>query len=167
MSKEFPLWAIVVALALSLPTSVQAQLRIGFAGGPTFPVGDLAEEAGTGMHVRGGLDVPGARLPLGVRADIVWQSLPATQTGSFTQFGGLLNATWRLPVSRGGSYLVSGLGAVRHDEPGDGASATRFAWAAGAGVNVELGGAAAFVEARYLDWGRGDRGVPLTLGLTF
>jgi hypothetical protein len=158
---------LALALGLALPTAADAQFQFGFAGGPSFPMGDLADQADTGVHMRGGLDLQIPFIPVGARLDVLWQNLPSQQTGSYTQLGALLNGTFRLPMPILRPYLVAGVGQMRHDEPGDVPTVTDFAWAAGAGVDLRLLIFGAFVEARYLDWGNGNRSVPLTVGVTF
>jgi hypothetical protein len=164
-------------IAVALPTAADAQipgLRLGIAGGPSVPLGTLADEAGTGFHLRGGLGLEIPLLPIGVRGDLLWQQFPDEHAGNFTQLGGLINATWRLPFPIVQPYLVGGGGFMRYDEPDqphgdhvdDGESGTNFAFAAGAGVQLRLLGFGGFVEARYLDWGR-HRAIPLTVGITF
>lgn len=162
-----PALAMALALGLAVPTAADAQFRFGFAGGPSFPMGELGNQADTGVHVRGGVGLQLPLIPLGARLDILWQDLPSQQTGSYTQLGALLNGTLRLPLPMVKPYLVAGVGQMRHDEPGDVPTVTDFAWAAGAGVDLRLLIFGAFVEARYLDWGNGNRAVPLTVGVTF
>jgi opacity protein-like surface antigen len=178
MSRKMMLVLLSSIVALALPGGADAQLpgvRLGVAGGPSFPLGDLADEASTGFHLRGGLGVEIPLVPLGVRADVVWQQFPDEHAGNFTQLGGLLNATWRMPMPLARPYLIGGAGLMRHEEPdedhGDhaheGGSSTEFAFAAGGGLEIRLLRLGAFLEARYLDWGGGHRAVPLTLGITF
>jgi hypothetical protein len=177
MSRKATLWVLTLAVALALPAGAEAQfpgVRLGFAGGPSFPLGDLADEANTGFHLRGGLGLEIPLLPLGVRADVIWQQFPDQISGNFTQLGGLLNATWRMPMPLVRPYLVGGAGLMRHEEPDvdhgghahEGETSTEFAFAVG-GFELRLIGLGAFLEARYLDWGGGHRAIPVTLGITF
>jgi hypothetical protein len=165
--QKAPALVLALVLGLALPTSADAQFRFGFAGGPSFPMGDLSDQADTGVHVRGGLSLQLPLIPVGARLDVLWQNLPSRQTGSYTQLGALLNGTLRMPLPIVKPYLVAGVGQMRHDEPGDVPTVTDFAWAAGAGVDLRLLIFGAFVEARYLDWGNGNRSVPVTVGVTF
>jgi hypothetical protein len=178
MRKTFAALAAAGMLVLGGPTAATAQIPgidIGFAGGPTYPLGSLGDEASTGFHLRGsfGLEVP--LLPIGARADLLWQRFPYPEDGAVTTLGGLLNGTLRMPLPLVRPYLIGGVGYMRHDEPetqhGDHAHAgetyTDFAFAVGAGIGLRLLGFGGFVEARYLDWGHGNRSVPLTLGFTF
>jgi opacity protein-like surface antigen len=168
---------LAMALALSVQAPASAQIpgvRLGFAGGPSFPMGDLADVATTGYHLRGSLGLELPLIPLGVRGDLVWQQFPADVDGNYTGLTGLLNATWRLPVPIVKPYLIGGAGFLNYDEPDrtidgqavQGESGSNFAWAAGAGVQLRLLRLGGFVEARYLDWGR-HRAIPLTFGVTF
>lgn len=177
MRKRLALWLAPCLLALALPHGAEAQipgLRAGFGGGPAFPIGSLADDAGTGIHLRGSLGLEVPLLPVGVRGDLLWQRFPHDVSGNFTGLAGLLNATWRLPFPIVQPYLVGGGGLMRYDEPdplpGSGAqdseTGTDFTFSLGAGVQLRLLGFGAFVEGRYLDWGR-HRAIPLTLGITF
>lgn len=171
-------WILAACLIAAVAPSVaEAQipgLRLGLAAGPSIPLGELSDEAGTGFHVRGGVGLEIPLLPIGVRGDLIWQQFADEHDGNFTQLGGLINATWRLPFPIIQPYLVGGGGLMRFDEPEedhgdhahDGESGTNFAFAAGAGVQLRLLGFGGFVEARYLDWGR-HRAIPLTIGITF
>lgn len=178
MSRKATVWVLTLAVALALPAAADAQfpgVRLGVAGGPSFPLGDLADEANAGFHVRGGLGLEIPLLPLGVRADVIWQRFPDVESGNFTQLGGLLNATWRMPMPLARPYLVGGAGLMRHEEPDvdhvdhahESGTSTEFAFAVGGGLELRLIGLGAFLEARYLDWGQGHRAVPVTIGITF
>lgn len=163
-------------LALALPLSADAQLpglRLGVAGGPSFPIGSLSDEAGTGFHLRGSLGVEIPLLPLGVRGDLLWQRFSHDVSGNFDGLAGMINATWRLPFPIIQPYLIGGGGLLRYDEPDlvangtqQGEDGTNFVLGAGAGVQLRLLRFGAFAEARYLDWGR-HRAIPVTLGVTF
>jgi opacity protein-like surface antigen len=176
MNKFIIALSACVLVAAAIPAAADAQVRVGLGGGPAFPLDHLADEATTGFHVQGSLGLELPLLPFGVRADGLWQRYPADHEGSFNGIGGLLNATVRLPmmpVAR--PYLVGGVGAMRYKEPeidhGDhahgGESETEFAFGVGAGVGIRLLGLGGFMEARYLDWGHGNRAIPVTLGITF
>lgn len=179
MKRIMPLFVLPLFIALTLPATAAAQrgIQIGFAGGPTFPLGNLAAEAGTGFHLLGGLALELPLLPVGARADLIWQRFPDEHSGHFTSLGGLLNATLRVPlaVPLTQPYLFAGAGLVNHEAPVEdhvdhthaGTSGSEFAFNLGAGVRLRLLGFGGFAEARYLDWGHGNRAVPLTLGITF
>jgi opacity protein-like surface antigen len=180
MRRCFVLLALPLTLAATVPAIVPAsasaqRVAVGVAGGPSMPVGDLSDEAGTGFHLRGsfGLQIP--LVPLGVRADLLWQQFPDAVAGDHTNLGGLLNATWRLPFPIVQPYLVGGAGTLRHSYPdvehGDhdheGEATNSFAFAVGGGVQLRLLGLGGFVEVRYLDWGEARRAIPLTFGIMF
>jgi hypothetical protein len=177
MSNRIAVLMAPCILALALPAGADAQIpgvRLGLAGGPSLPLGALADEAGTGVHVRGSLGLEIPLIPLALRGDLLWQQFPDDIDGTFTGLAGLLNATWRLTFPVVQPYLVGGGGFLRYSEPdephGDhaheGESGTNFAFAAGAGLQFRLLVFGGFVEARYLDWGR-HRAIPLTVGITF
>lgn len=164
--------------ALALPAAASAQflpVSVGVSAGPSFPTGHFAEEAGTGFNVQGslGLDVPA--LPVGLRADLLWQRFPDEHEGSFTEVGGLLNATAGLPLPLARPYVVGGVGLVHHDAPeeehGDhvheGESGSSFAFNVGAGVQLSLLGLSGVLEARYLDAGEDHRSFPVSFGVRF
>jgi hypothetical protein len=175
MSKNTVLAALALLVALSVPATADAQMRFGLGAGPSFPLDHLAEQAGTGFHLQGsvGLDLP--LLPIGARADVLWQQFPDNHDGSFTNLGGLLNATVALPLPLARPYLIGGVGLMQHEAPeedhGDhtheGEGGTEFAFGVGAGLQLRLFGLGGFVEARYLDWGHGNSAVPVTIGLSF
>lgn len=172
----FTLLTFIVPFAL--PAAADAQIpgvRIGLAGGPSFPIGDLGNQAGTGFHARGSLGLEIPLLPLGVRGDLLWHQFAADAAdGHFTGVGGLVNGTWRMPFPIVQPYLVAGAGFMRYSDPDitvggvleTGESGTEFAFAAGGGVQLRLLRLGGFVEARYLDWGR-HRALPVTIGITF
>jgi hypothetical protein len=171
MTTRIAAFAAAGLLALGAPAATTAQIPgidIGIAGGPTIPLGSLGDETDTGLHFRGsfGLEIP--LLPIGARADLLWQRFPHHDDGAVTTLGGLLNATLRMPFPIIRPYGIAGVGYMRHSEPHGGHTDDfdEFAFALGAGVGLRLMGFGGFVEARYLDWGRA-RSVPLTIGITF
>jgi hypothetical protein len=177
MKRCFALCLVPCLLALPGPHPAEAQipgLRLGFAGGPSFPLGALDDDAGVGLHVRGSLGIEPPLTPIGIRGDLLWQQFPHEGDGSLTTLAGLINGTWRAPLPILQPYVIAGAGFLRFDEPGTprngdldpGESGTRFAWVGGAGVQLRLIRFGAFVEARYLDWGR-NRAIPLTFGILF
>jgi opacity protein-like surface antigen len=178
MNKRIAFLTLFLLAAVSVPASADAQIpgvRLGLGAGPAFPVGHLGEEATTGVHVLGtlGLEVP--LLPVGLRVDGLWQRYPDVHEGHFNAMGALVNGTFRVPMAGARPYVVGGIGFMHHEEPetdhGDhaheGESGTDFAFGVGAGLEIRLLGLGGFIEARYLDWGQGNRAVPLTVGVRF
>jgi hypothetical protein len=178
MNHKLVLLTLFLLAAGAVPASLDAQIpgmRVGLGAGPAIPLGDLGDEANTGFHVRGSLGLEVPLIPVGLRADALWQRFPDEHEGSFTGLGGLLNATLRLPMPLARPYLLGGVGFIRHSEPDvaheghvhEGGTETEFAFAVGGGFEIRLLRLGGFVEARYLDWGHGNRAIPLTIGITF
>jgi hypothetical protein len=175
MSKNTVLAALSLLVALSLPASANAQTGFSLGAGPSFPLDHLAEEANTGFHLQGSVGLGLPLLPIGARADLIWQQFPDVHEGNFTALGGLLNATLALPMPMASPYLIGGVGLMHYDEPEvdhgghthEGESGTDFAFGIGAGLQLRLFGLGGFIEARYLDWGHGNSAIPVTIGLSF
>lgn len=169
-------WMAALALAV-MPAAASAQVSFGVGGGPSTPLGDFGDEAGTGWHAQASLSVGVPLLPVGGRADLLFQQFADEHSGNFRQVGGLANATLGLPLPLVvlSPYAIGGVGAFRHSAPdedhGDhvhaGESGTAAAWNVGAGVRLGLPGISASLEARYLDAGNGVRSVPVTVGIRF
>jgi len=63
MRQRVTLTLLTFGIAVGLPAAADAQIpgvRIGLAGGPSFPLGSLSDHASTGFHTRGslGLEIP-------------------------------------------------------------------------------------------------------------
>lgn len=171
--------AMGAALALAVvPAAASAQLlSIGIGGGPSTPLGDFGDEAGTGFHVQGSLGLGLPLLPIGARGDVMYQQFPDEHSGTFRQVGGMANATLGLPLPLIvlSPYAIGGVGMFHHTAPdeehGDhtheGEDGTAGAWNVGAGIRLGLPGISASLEARYLDAGHGRRSVPVTVGIRF
>lgn len=164
--------------AMALPSATSAQARpfsIGISGGPNLPVGRFADEVGTGFHVQGSLGFTPRLLPVGVRADLLYQSFPDEHSGSFTEIGGMLNALLGLPLPLARPYAIGGVGLINHNEPDvqhgghthTGENHTTFGFNVGAGVQFGFLGLTGVMEARYLDAGEDHRSIPLSFGIRF
>jgi hypothetical protein len=170
-------WMAALFVVLAAPASAAAQVSFGVGGGPITALGDFSNEVGTGWHAQASLSVGVPLLPVGGRADLLYQRFPDVEGGSFQQLGGLANATVGLPLPLVviSPYAIGGVGAFRHSGPdedhGDhvheGEDGTAAAWNVGAGVRLGLPGISASLEARYLDAGNGVRSVPVTVGIRF
>jgi opacity protein-like surface antigen len=176
--------ALAGALGVILAAgTAEAQLRpweISIAGGPSFPVGELRDEAGTGFHVQGSVGFDLGALPFGVRLDALWQEVPDVTEGWFRQVGGLANLTFGLPISVISPYALVGVGYLRTTEPdvdhGDhgheGGAENLLGVNAGIGIEFPFAGLGGFIEARYLNLaGSGEathfRVVPVSIGIRF
>ncbi|MBA2669510.1 MAG: hypothetical protein H0U67_03980 [Gemmatimonadetes bacterium] len=177
--RKMTLWAAVAAFALlGSAGNLSAQTRpftIGISGGPSFPSGaEFSNEANTGYHVQGSLGFAPAMLPVGVRADLLWQEFPDEHGGNFREIGGLANAILALPLAIARPYLLGGIGAINHNPPdeehGDHAHAeegrTTSAFAVGGGIEFPFLGLSGVLEARYLVAGE-HRAVPISVGIRF
>lgn len=169
-------WAALGALAV-VPAGAGAQVGMGIGGGPSTPLGDFGDEAGTGFHAQASLSIGVPLLPVGGRGDLMYQQFPDEHSGTFRQVGGLASATLGLPLPLIvlSPYAIAGVGVFHHSAPdaahGDhthhGASGSAAAWNLGAGVRLGLPGISASLEARYLDTGNAVRSVPVTVGIRF
>jgi opacity protein-like surface antigen len=116
-----------------------------------------------------------ALLPVGVRADLLWQEYPDEIGGNFREVGGLANAILALPLGIARPYLLGGVGLINHNAPeeehGDhaheGESGTTAAFAVGGGIEFPLLGLTGAIEARYLSAGEEHRGIPVSFGIRF
>lgn len=166
------LMAAVTAVAQAAPAAGQSPLMISIAGGPSFPVGDLAETVETGYHVQGsaGFSIP--LFPVALRADLLWQEFPDDGEWSLRQIGGFVNGSIGIPMMIVRPYVIGGVGLVNNDlgedvTPSDEESETEFGWAAGGGIDFGFVGLTGFLEARYMGAGAGRQAVPVSVGIRF
>lgn len=176
-----------LALALAVPALAGAQdvgatraFSLGIAAGATVPTGDFADAYGTGFNIMGTLGFQPAAMPVGIRFDLMYHSLPGEDLGGVVELedlniiAGAANAI--LTVSNSGGvrpYLIGGIGMYRADGGGDETS-TDFGINGGAGLEFGLAGFSTFLEARYhsvfVDGGE-DVGnlnlIPIVFGLRF
>ena len=150
-----------LALALAAPALAGAQdvgatraFSLGIAAGATVPTGEYADFFGTGFNIMGSLGIQPAALPVGVRFDVAYHSLPGEEiAGEEIEDASIISGTANavLTVSNTGGvrpYLIGGLGVYRLDAGGD-ETPTKFGLNGGAGLEFGLAGFATFVEARY------------------
>lgn len=178
------LFATVIAAFAAGAASAEAQVRpfqISIAGGPSFPAGHLSDEANTGYHVQGSVGFGVPLLPIGLRADLLWQEFQLAgegASGHFRQIGGLLNGVFALPMPLLQPYALAGVGLIQHTEPETvhgghthtGTSETKVGFNAGAGVQFPFAGMSGFLEARYLNLAGGHedaRSIPVSIGIRF
>jgi hypothetical protein len=168
-------WLLVAALIAggSLPELVEAQVRpwvISIAGGPSFPVGELTDEASTGWHVQGSVGFGLPLLPVAFRGDLLWQEFPDVHGDEVRQIGGLANAVLSMPMALIRPYVLLGAGLIRTEEHGDSGSDVGFN--AGGGIDFPFMGLGGFIEVRYLNiFGGGEatdfQSVPVSVGIRF
>jgi hypothetical protein len=166
----------ILAAGLALTaTDAAAQVRLSVAGGPSFPVGHLADEMDTGFNVLlgAGLSVP--VLPVGIRVDGMLNQFPESgHDGNFRVISGSVNAILDIPMVVARPYIIGGLGVYNsrftdddHDH-GDEGSTTNVGANIGAGIRVGLGGISVFAETRLhniFSEGEQARFIPLSLGI--
>jgi opacity protein-like surface antigen len=176
--KNWIMIGLAVALAAVASQDLAAQERpftIGISGGPSFVVGDFSEEAGTGYHVQASVGFTPPALPVGLRADVLWQIFPDEHAGNFREIGAMANALAGIPLGFGRPYVLGGIGVVGHRPPdedhGDhaheGEGRTTFAWAAGGGFEFPFVGLTGVIEGRYLAAGAGHNAIPVSIGIRF
>lgn len=164
--------ALFAGLALfTAPASAQFRpWEISIAGGPTLATGSFGDFADTGYHVQGSFGIGIPLFPVGLRADALWQEMPAAGAaeGMYKQVGGIANVTLGMPLILIEPYVLGGIGFFRQDVPNDAVeSTTETGFNVGAGLEAGLLGLKGFAEVRYLDAGNDVRTIPITVGIRF
>jgi hypothetical protein len=164
----------MVGLALCASMgAASAQLSTGIGAGPAFPASGL-DGYGNGFQVQGMLSLSLPLLPIGVRGDLLFQSLPgegALAARNYRKLGGVVNATLDvlpIPLFPVRPYLLGGVGLFNHGPSG--AESTDPGLLAGAGVRVGLPGIRVLAEGRMQSVNaEGGRrvSIPLIVGLSF
>jgi len=167
--------AAALTLLAGITTTANAQAGFGFAGGPSYPVGELGDVVDSGFHAGVTMDAGLPLLPVGIRADLMFQHLPGRAgSASFRQVAGTVAArVGVLPLPVLSPYLLGGVGLYASsfdpDPEVDGDWGTDAGINFGAGVRLNLLVIRPFVEARYhrvlSNPGRGF--VPITVGVHF
>jgi len=170
------LGAVFIGGVVEAEGQVVRPWEISIAGGPSFPVGELRDEAGTGFHVQGSVGFAMPALPVGLRVDLLYQEVPLTEEDGewIRQIGGLLNATFGLPLMVIEPYALVGAGLLRTEEPHDDHVDVYnlLGFNAGLGLDFPFLGLTGFLEARYLNIFGGDEAthfqtVPVSFGIRF
>jgi hypothetical protein len=180
MRKAVVLLCLMMVAALAVGGMAEAQYRpfqIGMSGGPSTPVGGFSDEVDTGYHVQGSVDVSVPLLPIGVRADALWQEFGMMGVGgTVRQIGVLGNAIVGLPFPIIRPYVVAGAGLTNSTWPEvahgghthEGGSESRLSGQIGAGVRGGLLGLTGVIEARLLGIGDRETGsIPVSIGILF
>lgn len=165
--------AAVVALSLGT-SSGHAQPTIFVGAGPTFPLGDYGEYAKTGWLAAAGFSVPvGAKgVSLGAELAFGTNKHEAAIPGKTNLFGGFGFLQYRVgDPAKPGVYVFGEAGVLNHQfKPPTSSGANDgdwgFAVGGGGGVDIPVGGASIFVEARIISRS-GTSFVPLLAGLAF
>lgn len=151
----------------------------GILGGATFPMGDYNKAAAMGFNIGGFIDFGRRLGPLGIRADVLYHGFgdknavetrgPGTTidfSNKYSMITGTLNGVYGIPLEDSPirPYLTAGIGGYNiKDSPRcvtgsttcsattlrASESTTKFGVNGGAGIEFGLGGAAAFLEARF------------------
>ncbi len=176
---------------------ISSPIGVGVVGGTSSPTGSLSDIAKSGWHAGAFVELKVPVIPVGFRLEGAWHQFhdKPFEGGSGTTGARIaavtLNATYDiLPVPIIKPYLIGGVGEysarlttideVVVSNPGVGpeqttevattSTQTKFGVNGGAGVRVQLGGFAAFVEARWHDIftsGKNVQMVPVSIGLRF
>jgi hypothetical protein len=163
---------LLTITALLAPRPADAQmLRIGAAVGANAPVGDFANAASTGLHLRGLLAIRPPLFPLGIRGEVAYNRIPLDDADNANQIAGILNGVFTLiPSPVINPYLIAGAGLYNTRFGGDAGSTTDLGLNAGLGVRANLLVAELFVESRYehvLGDGVSPQMIPIIIGLIF
>jgi len=168
--------ALLMAVTAQTATA-QARGYVGFGGGVAIPMGDFKDEVKTGWLGQVIAGVTGASGMIGGRIDgnYIRNSVKGTG-GTHTT---LLGANLDLVVTPGKRpakvhpYLLGGIGVFNAKESGSGVSGdgvTKFAFNAGAGLQIHLGNRMDFyTEVRYLNIRTENSTslLPIVIGLRF
>ena len=163
-------------LALVVVTSpavaqVKWQLRLG----PTLPMGDYGDGFGTGFHVMGGANFELTAKPISFRTDLVYNMSKCDVSGCGDITSKLITLSgdvqYNFPTPTNHPYLLGGLtwghaSLGGSDAPSGLDSEKDVGFNVGGGMHFNVGGAKAFVEARYFQVGDADF-VPITFGVRF
>ncbi len=191
------LW-LAALIAIASPATVSGQdggWMGALGGGPSVPLGNLADEARRGYHVQGSVGYALDGLPITVRADLFYQlfrnvardpGLHVSLGGEwFRQLNGQLSMMYRLPLGSIEPYALAGVG-WGHEWHGDrtfnGTRHGNLIVNSGVGVAFPILGMSGFVEARLANLLGGEalplnppavrdevtfRSLPITFGVMF
>jgi hypothetical protein len=168
------LFAAAVGAALMIASPAEAQVRqvsVGFAGGPSFPVGDIQGfEHRTGWHVQGSFALAPVTLPFGVRADLFYQQLTEEHDTDHrtTTLAGIVNGIFGLGGFGLRPYASVGVGVYNTSGEHE-ADTTDFGINGGLGAQFGLGGLNAFIEGKFhnLFGDESMRFIPISIGIMF
>ena len=154
-----------------VPAAVDAQPRLLVGGGITSPNGAFKTEASAGYHGRVGVEIAIASLPISLRGDADFHSLPEADPAfdSSQILGGAASLVFNLPGVGLSPYLLGGLGAYRiKTGPAGSSQAVRHnGFHVGFGTKLGSLGFGGFVEIRYVQIA-GDSSdtkyIPVTVG---
>jgi opacity protein-like surface antigen len=149
----------ILALALVAPIAGAQSLnpiKFGVAGGITLPQGDLGDDEegagmGSGYNVQGMIGFQAPMVPVGLRVDVMYNSMKNDADVDYSNFSGTLNGIFNLGMAPMVSpYLIGGVGMYNQKFDVEGVdSKTSFGLNGGVGVRFSLSGFSTFAEARY------------------
>jgi len=163
--------ALLVLAAAAAPAAAQRPaISFGVAGGPTFPVGDLAELVDAGWHAQAAVHFGAGIVPLGLRAELLYQDLDG-QDVETRQLAAFLSAVLSAPGAGFSPYVLAGAGVYDLSVDGPGLEGgTHLGVNAGAGVDIGMVGYALTLEARFhhlFTEGLNQQTLPISIGLRF
>jgi hypothetical protein len=181
-----------------MATPAQGQYRtwdVAIGAGPSLPMAALGDEVDVGYHVSASLGYRTARLPVGLRLELLYQDFDAVEREPsifvarggewYRQLSGVLSATYDIPVASASlrPYGLAGIGWIRewHDDiTYSGERHVTMSINVGAGLDFPILRWTGFVQARYMNLFLADplrtgppavhpevefRSVPVTLGI--
>lgn len=170
---------LVVAAALPLAAAGAQGVSFHLGGGAAFGTGDLSDVGtDTGWTGFAGFTVPIASMPgFGVGATASYTHIPYSDVDAATNvpaaFGEVAYLVGATSPSRIKPYLRAGIGVLQHRYSADGGygsdgdSETKFAGAAGAGLNFVMSSVTPFVGAHFVTGGSDTSFIIAYVGLAF
>lgn len=150
-----------VALASGTASAQVRPVTLGLAAGASIPTGDLGDMSETGFHVLGTLGAKPPLLPLGFRADIMYNQLGVkdglgvpgvADDDNFRLFSVnlnlLLSGSSPTPLVGFAPYVIGGAG-YYNSKVADFDAENDFGLNVGGGIRFNLGGFSTFGEVRY------------------
>lgn len=167
-----------VFLAVATPAVSQAQVSLYVAAGPSIPIGDLGDVAGTGYVVAGGFTVPLGENGLWTGAEGTYgrnsiDSGPFQDSGSVQLFGAMALLGYTIPTeSTIHPYVWGGAGLLRakrdlDNVTDDPEADTDFGFQAGVGTTFGHGTVRPLIEARLETAGSDKQFFAIDAGATF
>ena len=173
--------AVLVSLAFSHQAQCQKTYALGVGGGAAIPVGKLNRTQKTGYNGIVALAIGVAELPIGVRFDGIYNTLPhrtvpigGSTSSDLRVIGALGNLIYAFSGASAKSYIIFGAGLYKTKVDTAGArTESNFGFNAGLGATFGIGPFATFFESRYHSISRkAAKGgvmqfVPISVGLMF
>src|SRR2546426_805788 len=177
MNRVLQVMLAVTVVSVATVAAVAAQTAsFGVGGGLIAPLSNYKDGDKAGWHVAANVEFAIPLSPVGVRVDGLYgQTSHKADDGKTKLIGGLVSVVWKIPVPAPlvKPYVVAGGGVYNHKVTvpslGTDSSESKFAYGVGAGVNVGVGPAHFFAEARYVSVRTDPHTTftPLTVGVTF